>query len=330
MRKAYIIVFEEDCYNSMFEAMFHDLQNDPDVYFVMERSCPNSAKYRYLRSKKLNKLTLGLSELVYRKTIWNYYKLPGLIRKLKREYDHVSVLFHNAALRKPRYPASFFITFRKWAALNLLYMDVHEHLYVCKEANALCDQGVFDKVFTIDPGDAEKYGMHLCRTPYSRIIEKEAPKPNKHLYFCGYEAGRAYILYNVWKQAGRHEVELAYDLGYAEQFKDFFEGDPNIHFTEHLAYEEVLKRELSSLCMLDITQKGQSALTLRPYEAVVYNKKLLTNNENIKQFKYYDGRYMKVFQKAEDIDWEWVKADIPVEYGYEGDFSPTHMLEELA
>ena len=77
-------------------------------------------------------------------------------------------------------------------------------------------------------------------------------------------------------------------------------------------------------------QKGQVALTLRPYEAVVYNKKLLTNNKTILSFKYYNPRYMHYFEKIEDIDWNWVARKEKVNYEYEGDFSPIYLLQDIS
>ena len=330
MKNAIIIFFEEDNYNSMHETLFHDLYDIPNVYFVTEKSFPNSILYRYLHSKKLKRITFGLSNILYIKLFFTYYKLPRVIRELKRDYDHISVLFHAAALRKPAYPIQYYKQLKKSASLNLLYLDIHDHLYTCREANDLVERGIFDKVFTIDSEDSKKYNTILCNTPYSKLSIKDLSKPDKQLYFCGGEANRAYMLYTIWKRAKEHEVRLEYDLARANQFMAFFEDDINVRFIDHLPYQEVLKRELSSVCLLDITQKNQSAFTLRPYEAVVYNKKLLTNNKNIKQFKYYDERYMRYFEKADDIDWDWVKEDIPVDYSYKGDFSPVYLLNKLA
>ena len=90
-----------------------------------------------------------------------------------------------------------------------------------------------------------------------------------------------------------------------------------------------MRRELSAKCILEIVQKGQVALTLRPYEAVAYNKKLLTNNKTILNFKYYNPKYMRYFEKVEDIDWNWVKCDDGVDYNYQGDFSPRYLLADI-
>ena len=38
---------------------------------------------------------------------------------------------------------------------------------------------------------------------------------------------------------------------------------------------------------------------------------------------------MKVFDKFDDIDFEWVKKQENVDYGYNGEFSPKYFIEEL-
>lgn len=329
MRKATIIVNPDDNYNIMFDALFWDLRNDPDVYFIVENNYPDYGFYKYLPSRKIQAITHGYSNDLYKLC----YQLPKLIDELYKRYDHVSVLIHNAALKRTKYPLNLIMWLRKKASFNLLYLDVHDHLWVCQHANYLADNNVFDKVFTVDPDDSKQFGYTLCNTPYSNVHIEEVKRDNKvsiPLYFCGANAGRIYKLYQIWIEAKKRGIPITYDLAYCFGYKDFFEGDERIHFNEHLPYADVLKLLPNVQCILDIPQEGQSALTLRPYEAVVYNKKLLTNSKSIKSFKYYDSRYMQYFEKVEDIDWDWVKSELIVDYGYQGDYSPYHLLMKLA
>lgn len=116
----------------------------------------------------------------------------------------------------------------------------------------------------------------------------------------------------TWK-SGEDEIE---GIGKCKSSKEF------------VAYDEILRRTLSANVVLDII-KNDMPLTLRVYEAVVYNKKLLTNNRKILTFKYYDPRYIQFFESVEDIDWDWIKEVSDVDYGYMGDFSPKKILSQL-
>ena len=69
--------------------------------------------------------------------------------------------------------------------------------------------------------------------------------------------------------------------------------------------------------------------SLRYFEAIVYNKKLLTNNPEVVELPYYDERYMRVFESIEDIDVDWVKAIEKIDYKYKGEFSPLGIIEYI-
>lgn len=327
MKKAIVIVFEEDVYNSLFETVFEDLKALKNVYFVCEKAFPENGVYRILPSRKLKKLSCGLSNKLY----CYYYNLPILLNQLKKEYDHISVLMHNASLRKTKYPIELLRELKKTASFNLLYLDVRAHHWVCSYANYLAEQGVFDRLLTIDPDDAQEYDMLLCNTPYSeKKYQQKNYEIDNQIYYCGTDSGRMFLLYRVWQEAKNRGITVKYNLSFADSFIDFFENDHNISFTRFLPYEEVVENVLKSTCILDITQAGQSALTMRPYEAVVYNKKLLTNNKNILNFKYYNSKYMQYFEKVEEINWDWVNNSTDVDYKYQGEFSPIYLLEKLA
>lgn len=325
-KTATIIVFEEDIYNPMFRVLFADVLDLPDVYSVVEKNYPEGKLYRYLPSRKLKKLTWGLSEKPY----FSYYELPRKVKELSRCYERINILFHNASLRKTRYPLTVFDFVRKYpVTLNLIYLDIRERADVCSYANMLCEKKVFDRVMTFDPDDAKKYSMELCSTPYSKL-DMDGTEEDVQLYYCGMNFDRIYRLYRIWQNGRERNIAIKYDLVGCSAFKDFFEKDSGIRFHEtHIEYPQLLREMQRASCILDITQSGQSGFTLRPYEAVVYNKRLLTNNKRIFDFQFYDERYMRYFEQVDDIDWDWLREPAIVDYGYKGEFSPKNLLQRL-
>ena len=210
----------------------------------------------------------------------------------------------------------------------LFYFDNCDRGFLCDYANILRDKNMFDRVMTFDPDDAKEFNMQFHFTPYSKIESKHANE-DFQLYFCGSNSERVYPLYQIWSKAKKMEFLVKYDLLGCEQFKPFFENDPNIHFhNKYVEYPELINNMQVSSCILDITRSNQSGYTLRPYEAVVYNKKLLTNNKRIFEFPFYDERYMKYFDDIESIDWSWLKAPITVNYEYKDEFSPAHLIHD--
>lgn len=57
--------------------------------------------------------------------------------------------------------------------------------------------------------------------------------------------------------------------------------------------------------------------------------KNLTNNPNIKELSFYNPKYMQHFESVEDIDFEWVKKRELIDYHYNNEFSPNHILGKL-
>jgi len=54
-----------------------------------------------------------------------------------------------------------------------------------------------------------------------------------------------------------------------------------------ISYSEYLKILKESKCIIDVVQKNQQGITLRPIEAAMYRKKLLTNNPNVKSLSFF-------------------------------------------
>lgn len=325
-KTALVIVYEKNSYNDLYDVLFSDILSTPDVYKVTEKTLPEKGVWRLLLSQKVRKNASFLVGIIYEK----YYLLPKEIRELGKKYDHIKILFHNASLRRTRYPIELLSRIKSSkVSLNLLYLDPCLDEVVCGYANMLCEKGVFDKVLTIDRNDAIDFNLEHCLTPYSKI-QLEKQEMTSGLYFCGQNKGRLYILYSIWREALKHNVRIGYDLMWCQQFEDFFESYSGIQFhNQYVSYREVLRKAVRTNCILDVIQKGQSALTLRPYEAVVYKKKLLTNNPNIFEFPYYNPSYMHYFEKIEEIDWEWVLREESIDYNYAGDFSPIHLVSKL-
>ena len=104
----------------------------------------------------------------------------------------------------------------------------------------------------------------------------------------------------------------------------------DIIFNEKISYKEVVEELNCSKCIVDIKVPEQSGLSLRYFEAVLYNKLLLTNNISIKKTKYYNSSYMVCFNSIDQV----VLTDDFVQnapnYEYCNDYSPLKFLNELS
>ena len=102
-----------------------------------------------------------------------------------------------------------------------------------------------------------------------------------------------------------------------------------ITYNKPIEYDEVLQRLENSTCILDVVGDYSGGVSLRYFEAVVYGKKLLTNNPLVKDMRFYNEKFIKVFKDINDIELEFLKNNEEVDYGYRDEFSPIHFIEQL-
>ena len=78
--------------------------------------------------------------------------------------------------------------------------------------------------------------------------------------------------------------------------------DKDLIITKRISYLENLEILKKSKVVLDIKYKEQNGLTLRAYESLATGTKLITDNEDIRNYDFYDENNIKVIQMIEDIE----------------------------
>lgn len=81
-------------------------------------------------------------------------------------------------------------------------------------------------------------------------------------------------------------------------------------------------------CLLELKLDSTDALTSRPKYAVIYGKKILSNNMLIKDFKYYKHRMMQYYSDVSSINVDFFRWSNE-SYGYEDDYSPMKFLNAI-
>ena len=186
----------------------------------------------------------------------------------------------------------------------------------------------FDYIFTFDPSDAAKYNYIHYYIPYSMISDNECNDVNNDLYLAASNHGlRLYTFYKLYSYFKDQGIKMLFRIVGVSKKEQKYKND--IIYNEKIEYSEAVNELKKSNCILEVVSAGQSGATLRYYEAVCYNKKLLTTNKNVVNLPFYDPRYMKVFEKPEDIDIEWIKRREEIDYHYDGRFSPTHLIDKI-
>lgn len=191
----------------------------------------------------------------------------------------------------------------------------------------------WDSIYTFDQGDADKYGFRFIGYSYYSMIASNLHLPDPQMYniyfIGGIKGNRINMIHNVYSYLEKYGCKMCFDIALSRYDSIVKRIDGITYHKKWIPYKESLDKMQHSKVILEILREGQTGQSIRYFEAVCYNKKLLTNNPEIIHYPYYDPHFMKYFNRVEDIDVEWIKEDIDVDYHYKGDFSPIHLLDVL-
>lgn len=181
----------------------------------------------------------------------------------------------------------------------------------------------YDFVVTSDPDDAQEFGLGLIYEIYSKLDIAEKGTIKNDLMFVGRGKGREELLLNIYEYLKEKNIDFEINIcGKGEN------RGTKLQYTGYMPYSEIIGKVMESNCILEILQQGQSGLTQRTMEAIVYNKKLLTNNKNIVKLPFYNKDYIQVFENPADINIEFVKKKISINYGYKGEYSSSVFIDK--
>lgn len=157
-----------------------------------------------------------------------------------------------------------------------------------------------DCVLTYDAGDAKQYGLIYCPTPYTKIsVENNSSIDKFDVFFCGKAKNRLGEILEVYEYLKMNNLSCHFFI--TDVPKNMQKYQEDIVYNKPISYYENLQYLQKARFVLDIVQKGSRGDTLRIKEAVTYGKKIITNNSEVKNNKYYLEENICVFNKVNDI-----------------------------
>lgn len=185
----------------------------------------------------------------------------------------------------------------------------------------------FDLVMSYDKGDCKKYGLvYFDLEATKRNIHKSSDYPWSDVIFIGRSKGRLNRIikaYDILSNAGLKCYFYVVGENSISKYKDVIFAD------EIMPYEEMLEKTINSRCVLELSQDEEYGFTSRSQEAIIYNKKLITDSLIVKEQKFYPSKDILFINDVADINPEFVKENSEVDYGYDGEYSPLRMVENI-
>ena len=162
--------------------------------------------------------------------------------------------------------------------------------------NILC---YFDECFSFDLSDCEKYNMKFRPLFYSKeyCIKHEVKDYKYDLCFIGtIHSDRAKILWELKKYCDKNDISYYFYLYIPGSFllllRKLFTyslrlWDKEYIHTKPMEKEKVAMISADTRCVIDINHPKQTGLTMRTIEMLGLKRKIMTTNENVKNYDFY-------------------------------------------
>ena len=185
----------------------------------------------------------------------------------------------------------------------------------------------FDLSISYDKREAEKYNILYYPTPYSFYPFKEKKKlQQSDVFFVGRAKNRLNDIIKSYEKLT--QMGLSCDFHITDVDPKNQKYSEVINYNTRLTYKENLEHVKNTKCILEVMQKGATGYSLRTWEAIFYDKLLLTNNKTINQAPFYNNKYIFIYESSKDFDERFhVNSKMRINYYYKEKLNPKYFLD---
>lgn len=299
------------------KVLFKDLEKNSEVMLEKE--------FRSSFMRKINILhTSCKTNYFFRipfQKIW--YKKYLDLEKLGRE-DRILFLLceENRLCYDSRY-----INFlrRKFVNAKVVFYAINSSDTIGKKYVAFVNDN-YDYAVTFDKEDSAKYGWIYYSGVYS-MIERKDCQIKYDVFFAGNNAGRLEQLHSIYKYLSERGIKCCFYINGVPENEMLKDSD--IIYNKKLSYDEIMNADQETNCILEVLRENQKGTTLRMAESILLGKKIITNNRNVRDERYFDESRMLIFANVEDICVEFCKEKDREVSPYDGCLAPERMLNYI-
>lgn len=213
-------------------------------------------------------------------------------------------------LRK-KYPNAKFVLYMQDLVSSLPYYDINRY------------KRVFDLILSYDKGDCERYGLLYYPTPYSKISMQQTITEDIDVFFCGASKNRYDEIISAYRKCTSEGLKCKFFVTGVPVDKQV--AGEGLVYNRPITYKENLAYISKSKCILEILQKNASGYSLRLWEAIMYDKHLLTNNTSVVESKYYCSEFIHLTNDNSPMS-DWINNDMIIPSEYKSVLSPKNFL----
>ncbi len=166
---------------------------------------------------------------------------------------------------------------------------------------------LFDKFFVFDPEDLgidEKVSpVTNCYFEFnSEINYQHNNHPKNNFYYLGsYEENRFAILKKLIAFTKSRNISAKFEILFTKKIKNkewIIKKNPEITFIKSFRkYESYMDLVKNSKVIIDLVVADHNGLSFRVFEALKYKKKLITTNQYVKYYDFYDSNNIFILKE---------------------------------
>lgn len=159
----------------------------------------------------------------------------------------------------------------------------------------------FDIVITYNPIDAQKYNIlyHPTQYSYPTISLDIESKFKNDVYFIGTAKNRFNSIIKQYEYFISKGLSCDFNISGVPKKDQIYSKE--INYIKRMPYIENLKHIKNSKSILEIVQEGSTGYTFRMWEAIAYNKLLISDNKAIANIN--DDSNGFIFLNGSDNNW---------------------------
>lgn len=204
-----------------------------------------------------------------------------------KDYDCIIVHVTHLNMHIPKY----INTVSKDTRVIAWYWDAVKAITHPKKIKGECEKWSFDRE------NCEKFGLNFNHQYYFKSLQCKNKEIKYDLCFCGTDSGRGEIIRKVYNTCKEMGLKLKFRVVYSNTH-----DLPEEILSKPVPYSTIQDDISESRAILELLRDGQSGSTIRMMEAVYDDKKLVTNNQSVKDEEFYDESRIFVLGERDICD----------------------------
>lgn len=266
------------------------------------------------------------------KSIW-YRGFDAYINKHHKLTDDTVVVFYDR--NRFAYDDSFLSYLKKkYPRIKLAYIFTNIVKYTAAMELGYLHKlnDWYDVVYAFDPEDAKKYGFAYSPLIYDAdpTYDKKSKESKENIvFYVGQAKDRLSGLLSCFEKLKELGIKTDFHIANVKEADIKYANE--ITYNQFMTYDQCVDSIQRATCLIDVIQGESTGLTIKTCEAVCYDKKLITTNKHVKEYPFYDSRYIRIVESPDDIDEEFFSRNRDVHYSQDGKnvFSATSFLEKI-